>query len=232
MKKLLFLILLFGPVSYDSFGQSAVKQANRFIELLTEEQKLSTLFPFDNNERYNFHFVPIKRKGVTFNEMSAEQIEVGLGLLKICLSDQTYKKTNDIVKLEVILKELEKESRRINTAIRAITILLFLEYLLKRISGVGDLKAITYHLIFFDQKLLVSGTPGFLGTNPAIVPSGPAVGTQILKEEADLGFELLHSLNKVQFKQAMIDSVAYPDILTFDKEVRSSAIPKELNIAI
>lgn len=148
MKKLLFLILLFGPVSYDSFGQSAVKQANRFIELLTEEQKISTLFPFDNNERYNFHFVPIKRKGVTFNEMSAEQIEVGLGLLKICLSDQTYKKTNDIVKLEVILKELEKESRRINTAIRAITILLFLEYLLKIISGVGDLKAIIFHLIF------------------------------------------------------------------------------------
>ena len=108
MKKLLLLICLLGEMGHSILAQNVVKQANHFIELLTEEQKISTLFPFDNNERYNFHFVPLKRKGVTFNEMSVEQIEVGLGLLKSCLSDQTYKKTNDIVKLEVILKELEK----------------------------------------------------------------------------------------------------------------------------
>ena len=77
MKKLLLLIVLFGSFVHSSLAQNVVKQANRFIELLTEEQKISTLFPFDNNERYNFHFVPIKRKGVTFNEMSPQQIEVG-----------------------------------------------------------------------------------------------------------------------------------------------------------
>ncbi len=108
MKKLLLLISLFGSMGHVILAQDVVKQANHFIQLLTEEQKISTLFPFDNNERYNFHFVPIKRKGVTFNEMSAEQIEAGLGLLKACLSEQTFKKTNDIVKLEVVLKELEK----------------------------------------------------------------------------------------------------------------------------
>jgi len=227
MKKLLLLIFLFGSFLPSSLAQNAVKQANRFIALLTEEQKLSTLFPFDNNERYNFHFVPIKRKGVTFNEMSAEQIEVGLGLLKICLSDQTYKKTNDIVKLEAILKELEK--RKPEDKYRDPGNYHFTIFGIPSEKNIWGWRFEGHHISFnfsFDQKLLVSGTPGFLGTNPAIVPSGPAMGTQILKEESDLGFDLLHSLNKSQFKQAMIDSVAYPDILTFDKRSALIGDPK------
>ena len=202
MKKLLFLILLFGPIPYDSLAQNAVKQANHFIELLTEEQKLSTLFPFDNNERYNFHFVPIKRKGFTFNEMSSKQIEVGLGLLKICLSDQTYKKTNDIVKLEAILKELEK--RKPEDKYRDPGNYHFTIFGIPSEKNIWGWRFEGHHISFnfsFDQKLLVSGTPGFLGTNPAIVPSGPAMGTQILKEESDLGFDLLHSLNKANLNR-------------------------------
>lgn len=222
---LLILMLLFFGIS--SFGQNAVKQANRFIELLTNEQKVSTLFPFDNNERYNFHFIPIDRKGITFNEMSADQIEVGLGLLKTCLSDQTFKKTTDIVKLEVILKELEK--RKLEDKYRDSGNYHFTIFGIPSEKNIWGWRFEGHHISFtfsFDKKLLVSGTPGFLGSNPAIVPSGPSVGKQVLKEEADLGFELLHSLNKSQFKQAVIDTVAYADILTFDKRSALIGDPK------
>jgi hypothetical protein len=159
--------------------------------------------------------------------MSPQQIEVGLGLLKACLSEQTFKKTNDIVKLEVILKELEK--RKPEDKYRDPGNYHFTIFGIPSEKNIWGWRFEGHHISFnfsFDQKLLVSGTPGFLGTNPAIVPSGPAMGTQILKEESDLGFDLLHSLNKVQFKQAMIDSVAYPDILTFDKRSAFIGDPK------
>lgn len=227
MKKLLLLLSLLSSMEHAIFAQDVVKQANHFIDLLTEEQKMSTLFPFDNQERYNFHFVPIKRKGITFNEMSVDQKEVGLGLLKACLSDQTYQKTNDIVQLEVILKELEK--RKPEDKYRDPGNYHFTIFGIPSEKNSWGWRFEGHHISFnfsFDHKLLVSGTPGFLGSNPAIVPSGPAKGQQVLKEEADVGFNLLHALNTSQMKQAIIDSVAYGDILTFDKRSAFIGTPK------
>ncbi|MEJ7678236.1 MAG: DUF3500 domain-containing protein [Segetibacter sp.] len=65
------------------------------------------------------------------------------------------------------------------------------------------------------DKKLVSGTPGFFGANPAIVRNGPHKGLQVLKEETETGFALLHSLTKEQLKKAMIDTTAPGDIITF-----------------
>jgi hypothetical protein len=61
----------------------------------------------------------------------------------------------------------------------------------------------------------VAGTPGFLGANPAIVETGAEKGKQILKEEADMGFSLLHSLTKEELKKALIDTTAPGDIITY-----------------
>ena len=64
-----------------------------------------------------------------------------------------------------------------------------------------------HHVAFnFSSKdnRLVSGTPGFLGSNPAVVLSGPEKGKYILKDETELGFALLHSLSKGQKDKAII----------------------------
>jgi hypothetical protein len=61
---------------------------------------------------------------------------------------------------------------------------------------------------------LISGTPGFLGTNPAIVLSGPDKGLYILKNESELGLELLHSLDASQIKKAVIGDNAPSEIIT------------------
>jgi hypothetical protein len=67
------------------------------------------------------------------------------------------------------------------------------------------------------NKKLVAGTPSFLGTNPGIVLSGPQKGKEVLKDETDIGFQMLHSLTASQLKKAIIDTAAPKDILTFDK---------------
>ena len=44
--------------------------------------------------------------------------------------------------------------------------------------------------------------PGFMGTNPAIVPNGPQKGKQVLKQESDIAYELLQSFTPEQLQQA------------------------------
>lgn len=228
MKKALLLsMLLF--VRFTGFGQEPVLTANRFISLLSEAQKTESVFPFDMEERYNFHFVPKERRGITFNEMNSAQQETAYNLLKSCLGDDTYQKTKDIMQLEIVLKELEKrkpEDKWRDPGNYHFTIF-----------GTPSLKTIWgwrfegHHISFnfsFDKKTLVAGTPGFLGSNPAIVLSGPMAGKQVLKEESDRGFALLYSLSSSQIKKAIIDTVAFPDIQTLNK--RNAMLGKPVGI--
>jgi hypothetical protein len=60
----------------------------------------------------------------------------------------------------------------------------------------------------------VSGTPGFLGSNPAVVQEGANKGTELLKEEKDLAFGLLNSLSAEQKKKAIFADRAPGDIVT------------------
>jgi hypothetical protein len=88
-----------------------------------------------------------------------------------------------------------------------------------------------HHISFnfsFNKKSLVAGTPGFLGSNPAIVLNGPMAGKQVLKNESDRGFSLLNSLTDAQIKKAIIDTVAFADIQTFNK--RNAMMGKPVGI--
>jgi Protein of unknown function (DUF3500) len=51
------------------------------------------------------------------------------------------------------------------------------------------------------------------------VLSGPQKGKQVLKEETENGFTLLRSLTESQLTKTIIDSIAFKDILSFDKRV-------------
>ena len=85
MKKATLLLLTSFFFQLSVFGQETVLYANRFIATLNDAQKAESIFPFDVDERYNFHFVPMKRRGITFNEMNTEQNSLALELLKSCL---------------------------------------------------------------------------------------------------------------------------------------------------
>ena len=218
MKRVLVLLSVFLFINSSVFGQESVSAAVRFISLLTESQKAETQFPFDVDERYNFHFVPMKRKGITFNEMNAEQHKAALDLLRSCLSEETFHKTNEIIQLEIVLKELEK--RKEDDHYRDPGNYHFTVFGNPSLKSIWGWRFEGHHISFnfsFDKKSLISGTPGFMGSNPAIVLTGPHKGKQVLKQESDKGFALLNSLTKAQLDLAIIDTVAFADILSFDK---------------
>lgn len=218
MKKATFLILTSFFFQLTVYGQESVLYANRFISTLTDVQKAETIFPFDVEERYNFHFVPMKRRGITFNEMNSKQNSLALELLKSCLGEDSFKKTKEIMQLEVVLKELEKRKPEDNY--RDPGNYHFTIFGNPSSNSIWGWRFEGHHISFnfsFNKKTLVSGTPGFMGSNPAIVLNGPMAGKQVLKDESDKGFSLIQSLNEIQLKKAIIDTVAFKDILTFDK---------------
>ena len=218
MRPIILLTALIIFFTGNTHGQGAVEKVNQFVGMLNDSQRVATLFPFEGEERYNFHFVPYERKGITFNAMNTEQKQAAFDLLKTCLSEAAFHKTKEIMQLEQVLIDLEK--RKPDDHFRDPG-----NYHIS-IFGIPSAKTIWgwrfegHHISFnfsFDKKTLRSGTPGFLGSNPAIVLSGPKKGTQVLKDETDRGFALLHSLSNTQLQQTIIDTVAYKDILSFDK---------------
>ena len=191
------------------------KAASVFLQTLSEKQKDKIQFEFNEEERYNWHYIPRSRKGLTLNEMNDEQIKAAFALLRTALSDTGFNKANSIIQLENVLREVE--SRPVNDTYRDRGNYSFSIFGNPSADKIWGWRLEGHHLAFnfsSENDRLVSGTPGFFGSNPAVVLSGSEKGKYILKDEAELGFALLHSLKKEQTDKAIISKEAPGEILT------------------
>jgi hypothetical protein len=190
--------------------------ANHFLNSLSEQQRTKTIYNLNDEERFNWHFFPKSdRKGISLNELNDDQKNKALALLKSCLSPTGYAKTMEIVQLENVLRVLENRSDNEYRNSGKYYIIIFGA---PHPQNSWGWRFEGHHISFSFSAMnntLVSGTPGFLGANPAIVPSGPQKGKQVLKEETDDAFALLHSLTSRQLQSAVSKSAAPDDIITF-----------------
>lgn len=221
MKTTIFIFLMAGhflscrsqPAGNMSNGMSGA--ANKFLETLSALQKTKTQFSFDEQERYNWHYIPKNRKGIALNDLNDSQQKAAMSLLRTALSDTGYNKTIAIMELEAVLREVEGRSS--NDDYRDPGKYYFSIFGNPAADSIWGWRLEGHHISFnFSTKnnRLVSGTPGFLGANPAIVLSGPEKGKQILKDETELGLALLHSLDSKQMEKAIINTEAPGDIIT------------------
>src|SRR5688572_23046682 len=191
------------------------RAADLFLQTLSEKQKAKTQFGFNEEERYNWNYVPRSRKGLTLNEMSDQQMKSAFALLRTALSDTGFNKTHSIIQLENVLRQVENRSS--NDTHRDPGNYSFSIFGNPATDAIWGWRLEGHHIAFnfsSEDNRLVSGTPGFLGSNPGIVLSGSEKGKYILKDETELGFALLHSLNKVQKDKAIISNEAPGEILT------------------
>lgn len=213
--------------STDNAPKNMTDTAIKFLQTLSTSQKAKTQFAFTDDERYNWNFVPISRKGIPLKQLSDAQRKAGFALLHMALSDSGYKKTTSIVQLEEVLKVVENRSP--DDDFRDPGKYFFSIFGDPVTDSIWGWRFEGHHIAFnFSSKnnLLVSGTPGFLGSNPAIVLSGPEKGKQILKDETELGFSLLHSLDNQQLSKAIINATAPADILTSNDRKAMISDPK------
>lgn len=196
-------------------NKAMLRSVNLFLSSLSPEQRQKATFPFDDEERFNWHFVPRDRKGVPLKEMTPAQRKLAMAILQTALSEQGYSKAKAIMEMEVLLKALEKlppESTR-----RDPEKYYFSVFGKPAEQGPWAFRVEGHHLsLNFSSVVgrLVAETPAFMGSNPAVVPEGPEKGKQILKEEATLGFALVHSFSPEQLKKALINEVAPNELVT------------------
>ena len=237
MKKNNVLVILCLLFAFRLSAQDIAGIAKKFISTLSAEQQLNSLFPFDGAEQYNYHFVPLERKGITFNEMTPEQQVLAVQLMHSCISQTAFQKISEIRQMETYLKELEKrkpEDHFRDTGNYHISI-----FGIPAATTIWGWRFEGHHISYnfsVNKNKLVAGTPGFMGSNPAIVLTGATKGKEILKDETAVGFELLNALSKEQLAKAVFDTGAPKDILTFDKRKAWIDTPvgisyKELNPA-
>jgi len=186
--------------------------ANRFLAALDDNQRGKASFPFDTDERMNWHFIPKERKGLPLREMTAFQKHLASALLAAGLSQTGYIKAVTIMSLEDVLKVMERDSGERRNPEKYY----FSLFGTPTDSSTWGYRVEGHHLS--QNYTVVHGEvvdgPSFFGCNPAEIREGSRKGLRTLAREDDLGIELIRSLDEQQQKVAIVEPIAYREILT------------------
>jgi len=197
--------------------RAMTEAAQRFLDVLTDEQRITATFPFEGDERYFWHYTPIDRNGLPIKEMNQEQRERAFALMATGLSVRGNDTARQIIDLEPILKEVERMEGRMDGPIRDSE-----RYWFSVFGTPGSPEPWAWrvggHHIGISMTVIdrdyVAPTPLFFGANPAEVRHGPHNGMRTLADEEDLARRLLGSLDDGQKSVAIVRAVAPDDILT------------------
>jgi hypothetical protein len=226
MKAIQVFLILAASTASAQTGQLAQK-ANDFLSSLPAALKVKACYEFSDDERLNWHFVPRRRNGVSFRDFDQAQHEAALALLRASLSEQGYTKATAIMALENVLRDLENRGQD-DTYRDPLNYYLTI-FGTPATDQVWGWRFEGHHLALNFSSVnnrIASSTPSFFGSNPGVVPRGPEKGKQILRMEAELGFNLINALSASQLAAATISDVALPEIVSSNDRKAVSLEPK------
>jgi len=209
------LLLVSAPYAYSQTAEEMARSAAELLAALNAEQRSNASFPYDNDERLRWHFVPTEmhpRSGVTIKALDSSQRELAHKLLMTGLSQRGYMTYSDILILEQLLQDLGQDNFSRDPEEYYLTIFgnpQTADTWSWRFEG----HHISVHCTIVEGRITVS-TPTFFGANPAVVRSGPSQGLRTLGVTEDAGRALALALDAVQQSKMMINDVAPRDIIT------------------
>src|SRR5579872_7575983 len=83
------------------------ESAKAFLASLTPEQRAQATFSMQDEERFDWHYIPKPRKGLALRDMTSEQKQLAHALLAAGLSQRGYIKATTIMSLDEILRVME-----------------------------------------------------------------------------------------------------------------------------
>lgn len=225
MKLPLLVFMLALPLAaQDLATPSAMKSAaTAFLDTLDAAKRAQATFPFAADARENFRFTPQTRSGLPFKEMDAAQQAAAIRLLETALSEQGKLKALQIMTLEGVLRDLEK-----NPGFRDPG-----KYYVSIFGQPGDAAgwgwkfeghhlALNYTVVEGKQ---IAVTPSFFGANPAEVRAGEHRGLRVLKAEDELAHALLAVLLESGRREVVFSGKAPAEILTAENRQASVLEP-------
>jgi len=192
-------------------GQAAAN----FWASLTPDQQKKCGFEFKDEERFNWHFIPRERKGITWNDLTPSQMALAHAFLASGLSQRGYMQAETIMSLDQILKEME--AGRAGTPRRDSGNYAFSIFGTPGPTSTWGWRVEGHHLslnITIIAGKAAIGGPVFFGSNPAEVRDGQRKGVRVLGAEEDLGFALIRGFDDAQRKKAIVEAKAPNEIIT------------------
>ena len=186
--------------------------AAAFLNSLEPEQRAQALREFDDLERMNWFYTPVRRKGLPLKDMTPTQRALAFALLSAGLSRRGIIKAMTIISLEEVLHVLERGKG----PVRDPDLYFFTVFGEPSENGTWGYRVEGHHVSqnFTVVNGQVIGTPSFFGANPARILEGPRKGLRALAHEEDMGRDLVRSLDPDQRSAAIVEETAYADILT------------------
>lgn len=182
------------------------------LETLDDDARRRTVWPFADDERFNWHYVPRPRAGLAIEEMTEATRAALDALLRHALSEAGYDKATGVRRLEEPLGLLERHAGPRRDP---------LNYSLTVFGEPGrgpwgwrlEGHHLSLNFTAVDEQV-IAVVPTFLGANPATVPDGlPMAGHRVLGRETDLAFELIRGLDGELRDRAIIAETSLGNIV-------------------
>ena len=204
-------------ISAPATAAQMVQAANALLDALSPEQQKSALWAFEDEERFDWHYVPRSRAGLSLKDMSEDQRQLALQFLKVGLSQGGYIKATNIMALETVLREIET----FNWLGRDPQKYFFSFFGQPSDTNTWGWRVEGHHLslnITIVEGHLFAAAPRFLGANPAEVVEGDMRGVRTLSKEEFLARKLVTSMDQKQQRKTVFRNRAYRDIVTGNDE--------------
>jgi hypothetical protein len=187
--------------------------AESLLSALTSDQRAKLTFELNDQERQNWFYTPVQRKGITIKDLDPSQRQLANALLGAGLAPEGLRKAATIISLEPILREIEQGRGPVRDPE-----LYYVSIFGK--PGESDPWGWRFegHHISLNYTVIrgarVASTPSFFGSNPAEVQHGPRKGVRPLATEEDKARAFVKSLDDKQRSVAIVSAEAPRDIIT------------------
>jgi Protein of unknown function (DUF3500) len=191
-------------------GSETTRAARDLVARVRPALRSELVQPFAGEERTSWSYFPGRRPGVALKQLDASERAATFTLLRSALSAQGMKRTEGVIVLEGVLRDMSSWGGRDPDL-----------YYLTLFGEPSEDRPWTFrfeghHLsLHFSSATgkLVSSTPAFFGAEPAKVPSGPHAGLRVLGDQEDAARRLFESLDPAQRREAIIGTSAPGDII-------------------
>ncbi len=233
MAKKIFFSLFFLLFTWQTWAQSAEKVKSAtvgFIQTLEKPQQDSVFIDFSDSARTNWSNLPLglkSRSGLKYGDLSEKSKIAFHKVLSSLFSSQGYLKTFAIMQVDDILHELfeiQFQQGKVNERSMQFIRKLNWDYGNYYVAIAGNpqtediwgLKFEGHHLSINITAAgdLITMTPLFMGSDPAIVEDTQYAGLRPLSKEEDYGFWLINALDETQKAKATLSEKVPGDIIT------------------
>ena len=194
------------PIKSTGVSTAPIREAaDRFLATLSTADLSRVHFAINDPEWRDWSNVDVgifPRRGISLEEMNEAQKDSAWELLAVALSAEGLEQTQNIMKTEQTLFEINGEPIRYGTEKYYFTMMG-----IPSSDSPWGFQLDGHHLVinYFVLGDQVVMTPAFWGGEPVYADSGMYEGNHILQNEQDAGLQLMQSLDAAQKRAATVD---------------------------